>query len=497
MLLRPHQWVRGRWPWGYGSVLSIIIIINRMFQHFFTITLDNTGNEFFIGFMDNYIKPAFQNIQSLIINQSTLFIVTTNPSGALTMIESEQGTTLVNVLPDMTLSRTIEQFKVQSGRDRNRGIKVKAEQSTHISLYALNEELHSVDGFTALPCSHLPSVSSYVYYAVSVPPSTVSMTTADSAFLIVACSDNTTVTITPTQDIEHPYIQDQSVTAGTTFTVQLSKRETLYIQDREDLTGSKVESSKPISFFTGHECGNVPADIAECDHLVEQIPPTVTWGEQFIVAPTATRTANGIIKIVASEEVTLGKISCIDLDGGVDKSTFVLPHAASFHNISIPSDNYCFIETDKPVLVVQFTPGRQADSAANGDPFMVLVPAFRQYLLKTTFPTVTGIGLTFTHYINIAVPSTSSLFDPSSILLDDEPLDTENWVAIPCFDDESTCGYAAVTNITNGLHTILNSDNETPIGLTVYGLYYLETYAYVGGLKLSLPGIYVKLVFSV
>ena len=25
MLLRPHQWVCGRWPWGYGSVLSIII----------------------------------------------------------------------------------------------------------------------------------------------------------------------------------------------------------------------------------------------------------------------------------------------------------------------------------------------------------------------------------------------------------------------------------------------------------------------------------------
>ena len=22
----PHQWVRGRWPWGYGSVLSIITV---------------------------------------------------------------------------------------------------------------------------------------------------------------------------------------------------------------------------------------------------------------------------------------------------------------------------------------------------------------------------------------------------------------------------------------------------------------------------------------
>ena len=32
MLLRPHQWVRGRWPWGYGSVLSIIIIVITVSQ---------------------------------------------------------------------------------------------------------------------------------------------------------------------------------------------------------------------------------------------------------------------------------------------------------------------------------------------------------------------------------------------------------------------------------------------------------------------------------
>ena len=33
VLLRPHQWVRGRWPWGYGSVLSIIIIYLVQFSH--------------------------------------------------------------------------------------------------------------------------------------------------------------------------------------------------------------------------------------------------------------------------------------------------------------------------------------------------------------------------------------------------------------------------------------------------------------------------------
>ena len=32
---RPHQWVRGRWPWGYGSVLSIIIIIRQRFEYYY------------------------------------------------------------------------------------------------------------------------------------------------------------------------------------------------------------------------------------------------------------------------------------------------------------------------------------------------------------------------------------------------------------------------------------------------------------------------------
>ena len=35
MLLRPHQWVRGRWPWGYGGVLSIIHCVLPIYPHTF------------------------------------------------------------------------------------------------------------------------------------------------------------------------------------------------------------------------------------------------------------------------------------------------------------------------------------------------------------------------------------------------------------------------------------------------------------------------------
>ena len=438
--------------------------------------------------MDNYVKPAFQNIESLIINRSTIFITTTDPSGAVVMIESEQGTSTHNVSPNETLAKSIEQYKAQSTSDRNKGLKIKAEQSKQISLFALNEELHSVDGFTALPCSHLPSITTYEYYAVSVPPSTISQSSADSAFLIVACSDNTTLSVTPSQSVDHPSILNSRVRAGETFTITLQERETLYVQSRQDLTGSKVESTAPISLFTGHECGNVPADTAECDHLVEQVPPTVTWGKQFILVPTATRTADDIIKVVASEENTYSHLSCVNRDGEEERLNLTVSN--SFTEFRLSSGTYCFAETNKPVLMVQFTPGGSADGVNNGDPFMVIVPAVKQYLKSIRFSTVNGLGLFFNNYINVFVPAGPNEFNPSNILVDGTPITSNNWIAIPCFDNH-TCGHATNVAISEGIHSIMNVD-EAPIGLTVYGLSYRETYAYVGGLKLSLPGNFIS-----
>jgi hypothetical protein len=454
----------------------------------------NTGNEFYIGFMDNYIKPLF-NLDFLIVNRTRVFITTTDPSGAVVIIESEQGTSMHNLSPGVTLAKTLMGFKVKSGSDRNMGVKIKAEESKQISVFALNEELHSVDGFTALPCSRLPSVSLYEYYAVSVPPSTTSQNSVDSAFLIVACSDNTTLTITPTQDVDHPYISNIRVRSGATITITLQERETLYIQSPNDLTGSKVVSTTPISFFTGHECGNVPANVNECDHLVEQIPPTVTWGTQFILAPTATRTANDIIKVVSSEDNTTGTISCTNTESDAHVDIFNVTQAGNFIAYNLSYDTYCFVESDKPVLLVQFTPGKGADGGENADPFMVIVPAINQYLENITFSTVNGLGLYFSNYINIFIPSGPLNFNPSKILLDGTPVATENWVTIPCSDNH-ICGHAVTTNISEGTHSIWYSDYETPIGLTIYGLSLLETYAYVGGLKLSLPGIYIHNIIT-
>ena len=449
----------------------------------------NTGNEFYVAFMSNYIRERFRGLPQLIINDSKITIMTTELSGAVVMIESQRGVTTETVTPEQPATVSLKHFKVTSGADRNMGIKIKAEGMKKISVYTLNEELYSADTATVFPCSRFPSVSSYKYYAVSVPPSSNTHSTADSAFLIVACSHNTTVTITPTQTITHPYIPVLTIRAGTSFSVLLQERQTLYVQNREDLTGSKVVSSAPISFFTGHECGNVTADVSECDHLVEQIPPTITWGHQFIVAPTATRTANDIIKIVSSEGNTQVKMSCINSDtGNIERSTATITTSGSYHELNLPPNTHCFIETDKPAMVVQFTPGRSADGA-NADPFMVIVPALNQYLTNSTFTALGGFSFSSSMYANTFVSASTNTFEPSSIIFDGEPMTSVTWVSVPCYESGLTCGYATVTSLTNRrVHSVWSEDNETPIGVTVYGLRDKETFAYVGGLRLALPG---------
>ena len=391
---------------------------------------------------------------------------------------------MVNVRPGENVTRTLVQFKVQSGRDRSKGLKIKAEQLKQIAVFGLNDELHSTDAFTALPCSRLPSISSYEYYAVSVPSTPAIESSAHSAFLIVACSDSTTVSITPSQTISHPYIPNFTIRAGTTFSVQLQERQTLYVQDGEDLTGSKVVSSAPISFFTGHECGNVPAGTPECDHLVEQIPPTVTWGNRFLVAPTATRRSQDLIRVIAAEDNTSGNVACVYQDSGGDGA--ILPvsiaQAGNLMEFNLSANRYCFLETDKPVLVVQFTAGGSADGVSSGDPFMVIVPAMKQYLDITTFTTITGHG--YRNYVNLFVPPGS---DPSGIVIDSIPTDSEPWVAIPCTTLSETCGYAKNVSISDGVHSVWNR-NGGPVGVTVYGFSYLESYAYVGGLRLTVEG---------
>ena len=69
--------------------------------------------------------------------------------------------------------------------------------------------------------------------------------------------------------------------------LMLNGMETYLWEDRESFTGTRIISTKPIAVFAGARCTYVPAGRGYCDHLFEQIPPTATWGKNFLTASLA------------------------------------------------------------------------------------------------------------------------------------------------------------------------------------------------------------------
>jgi IgGFc binding protein len=58
--------------------------------------------------------------------------------------------------------------------------------------------------------------------------------------------------------------------------------------DQFDLSGSLVQSDKPVQVISGVQCINVPADTAACDHVEESVLPAEALGKKYVVT-TPTR----------------------------------------------------------------------------------------------------------------------------------------------------------------------------------------------------------------
>ena len=96
----------------------------------------------------------------------------------------------------------------------------------------------------------------------------------------VASEDDTEMTILPNHDI-----QDGTNFIGTAAqvaaTYHLDRGQVLQINQGEELSGSVVTSTKPISIFGGNECANIPSTRVACDFAGQEIPPFAQWGSEY------------------------------------------------------------------------------------------------------------------------------------------------------------------------------------------------------------------------
>ena len=403
--------------------------ITVLVYYYALLFLDGDGVEYFVAFPTN-VAPTHP---ARTINLQ-LFVSTRESEEIQFSVETLRGFNfngVVNISTAVAIDLP-DSFEILSSSERDKGIRISAGDK-QIAVYGLSYTLGSSAVFSALPCSG-QNISEYEYYGITYEDGTQGF----SELLFVACEDDTRVHI------------------GSEV-ISLNQMETYLYTAERDLTGTRVVSDKPISFFSGHQCNNIPPGVSACDHILEQLPNTAQWGRKYLSASLHTRTSDDIYSVVSYSPGTNVTFACSG------QSLVTLTQFANNHErVVVPNDNFCVIESNNPILVVQYASGQNADGIF-GDPFMMTLPSIEQY--SNNFAVIIP-----SHYpgsvIVIYVPP--KYYQPEGIFVDEISQSNANWTGIHCAN-RTVCGYSAYVRVEAGQHSVYHNNAVARIGVSVYG----------------------------
>ena len=449
--------------------------------------VDNSGVEFAFVFLENH---------GVEIPYYTVFVAPKGNAAATFSVEapgisfSTNSSVAAGRVANVTVPRTLFNDSTPANA---RTIIVKSLDGVPIIVYGLSEENRTTDAFLALP-NH-PSLQTQTSFQFVVAMHTaLSIDRFKGLIGIAAYNDDTEVTIKFKSGRQPCTILNLNLTRsdGEVASLSLNKYESAYIECDSDATGTFVESNKYISLTSGVQCSFLPRFPWQyCDHLIEQIPPVSTWGTRFVTVPLKYRTSFDVFRFIAGENCTTVNINCHNTGtlGYVKSIGFTLEEAefetvddltATGHG-TITSDDYCVVESNNRILVVQYSVGTAVDGV-DGDPFMAIIPPVDRFFNRYTFVTPGSSIQLYTHTVNIVMQKSS--FQPDFIILDGKPLSewTKDFVEVP---SGSNSYFTARVDIPEGSHRIYHSTPEGQFGISVYGFGYRNGYGYPGSFALE------------
>lgn len=238
------------------------------------------------------------------------------------------------------------------------------ETSSDVFVISHDEGDYSVGSTTHLPLHKL----STKYVVISTDPAR----SDPSQFAVSAIEDNTKILITFKMKGNNGLnIGATTYLNGGVFNFSLDRFETYQIEHMTDLSGTYIQSSVPITAFSGNDC-NVLGNIGYCDHLNEQLPPIDSVDKIYIVPPNMDH-RNTFIRIIAIENTNIAFTI-----GGFTWTRYI--RKFDTFDTKITSSQTCFIKSTKPILVTAFGLHSKTLRSTLGDPSMTIVPGINQYL---------------------------------------------------------------------------------------------------------------------
>ena len=223
--------------------------------------LDSRGTDFWLAFNANEGPPEL-----------TLFITAAQATTGAIDIPGLTFASEFDVVAGGLTSVSIPASAVMSASSEvvePKGIHVVA--SDDVTVYGLNRRQFTTDAFLGLPTDALGTD----YFVLGWGSSALGHASEVS---VVASENGTVVTFVP-------FLTIGSHAEGQPFDVVLDAGDVYQLMSA-DVTGTSIQSTKPVAVFAGNQCANIPdASTFACDHVVEQIPPTSEWGRSFVTAP--------------------------------------------------------------------------------------------------------------------------------------------------------------------------------------------------------------------
>ena len=381
-----------------------------------------------------------------------------------------------------------------------------------ISVYAMNDDLLSSDGFLVLPQDSYPAVTRYDYIILSTSKQGTGTVLGNSIFATANCinftPDMPRVMVTvPPQFPSMPLVTadfvilppGETFAPGNTVTYNTPTVEDVsffLFSPNHDLTGWRVNHPRPLALVTGHACGQAPVDKSGCDHLSEHLPPVYAWGYNVFTVPQSMRF--GELYRVISLAVSDINITCTT-NGSTTPNPVIMgsidPNGTSyFFQFSTNFSQYCCIQSNRPIIVMQYAYGHSVDENNPGkvdrdlgDPFMLTIAPVEQYINNISFTTDVKVNDQFNEgdFISVSVPV--QFFNPAMIMLDDVHLTGLHWNPIIC-SNGSICGYGTNMPVSRGFHRVQHLNPEAGLFVSVYAWGDEVSWGFPGGFGLNPVG---------
>lgn len=345
------------------------------------------GRHFFVGFLDNEVHLYQDPYMSI--------YVTSKFDTEVTVTEPQANRTYTFILKkdEVAVIDVTREYEHLLSETVYNNMLTEITSTQPISCVAKSSLIQSSDKFSIIPTRNW----GFEHYAVSMPndyyiepvdanPIIIEQqkTPRLGEFLVMAREDQTRVEITMAAE------SFAGVAKDSTFIVTLDRGQSYLVKSKavhgvkgvHDLSGSRVRSNKPVGVVTGHMRSSVKqvdiySRLGAKDHLVEMVPPTSTWSNEYVSIPFSGY-IKSMFKVVAKDTLTLNMNNELN-----SNSIQMVPgDVHTFDNVEVPTS----WTADGKFLLVQFMAKySEALNFEYYDPAMVIIPPVDKMVNNVTY----------------------------------------------------------------------------------------------------------------